>query len=142
MMSDINWEPYISTRAHRGTQSLPQITISKDNGRFSLNSSACELIPNIYSYKFAEIYCGSIDGKLKKIRINFTNEKTFKSIPLSRKKYKGNYINGAVIHTKSLANYIFNNYPKLARTCHFSIETQTVNDNIYLTFDFIDSLIG
>ena len=73
-MADINWEPYISTRAHKASQSLPQITIAKDNGRIALNSAACELVPDIYSYKFAEIYCGSIDGKLKKIRLQFTKK--------------------------------------------------------------------
>ena len=51
-MADINWEPYISTRAHKASQSLPQITIAKDNGRIALNSAACELVPDIYSYKF------------------------------------------------------------------------------------------
>ena len=56
-MADIIWEPYISTRAHKASQSLPQITIAKDNGRIALNSAACELVPDIYSYKFAEIYC-------------------------------------------------------------------------------------
>ena len=40
-MADINWEPYISTRAHKASQSLPQITIAKDNGRIALNSAAC-----------------------------------------------------------------------------------------------------
>ena len=140
-MADINWEPYISTRAHKASQSLPQITIAKDNGRIALNSAACELVPDIYSYKFAEIYCGSIDGKLKKIRLQFTTEKTFKSIPLSRKKYKGNYTNGAVVHSKSLINDIFNAYPNLTRTCHFGVESQIINDNVCLSFDFTDSLI-
>ena len=140
-MADINWEPYISTRAHKASQSLPQITIAKDSGRIALNSSACELVPDIYSYKFAEIYCGSIEGKLKKIRLQFTNEKTFKSIPLSRKKYKGNYTNGAVVHSKSLINDIFNTYPNLTRTCHFGVESQIINENVCLSFDFTDSLI-
>ena len=72
-MADINWEPFISTRAHKASQALPQITISKDNGRISLNATACELIPGFYSLKYAEVYCGSIEGKLKKIRLQFTN---------------------------------------------------------------------
>lgn len=71
-MADINWEPFISTRAHKASQALPQITISKDNGRISLNATACELIPGFYSLKYAEVYCGSIEGKLKKIRLQFT----------------------------------------------------------------------
>lgn len=141
-MADINWEPYISIRAHRTSQTFPQITIAKDSGRIALNSAACELIPDIYSYRFAEIYCGSIDGKLKKIRLQFTNEKTFKSIPVSRKKYKGNYTNGAVIHSKALTNDIFNAYPNLTRTCYFGVESQTINDNVCLSFDFTDSLIN
>ena len=141
-MADINWEPYISTRAHKTSQTLPQITITKDSGRIALNSAACELVPDIYSYKFTEIYCGSIGGKLKKIRLQFTNEKTFKSIPLSRKKYKGNYTNGAVIHSKSLINDIFNTYPNLTHTCHFCVESQTINNNVCLSFDFIDSLVN
>lgn len=87
-MADINWEPYISTRAHKASQSLPQITIAKDNGRIALNSAACELVPDIYSYKFAEIYCGSIDGKLKKIRLQFTNEKTLKAFLFPGKNIK------------------------------------------------------
>lgn len=56
-MADINWEPFISTRAHKASQALPQITISKDNGRISLNATACELIPGFYSLKYAEVYC-------------------------------------------------------------------------------------
>lgn len=140
-MADINWEPYISTRAHKASPFLPQVTIAKDNGRISLNSAACELVPHIYTYKFAEIYCGSIDGKLKKIRLQFTNEKTFKSIPLTRKKYKGSYASGATIHSKSLINDIFNTYPNLTRTCHFNVESQLINDNVCLSFDFTNSLI-
>ena len=131
-MADINWEPFISTRAHKASQALPQITISKDNGRISLNATACELIPGFYSLKYAEVYCGSIEGKLKKIRLQFTNDKTFKSIPISRKKYKGTFTNGAVIHSKSLVNDIFS---------HFSVEPLTINDNIGLSFDFVESLI-
>lgn len=140
-MADINREPFISTRAHKASQALPQITISKDNGRISLNATACELIPGFYSLKYAEVYCGSIEGKLKKIRLQFTNDKTFKSIPISRKKYKGTFTNGAVIHSKSLVNDIFSTYPDLERTSHFSVEPLTINDNIGLSFDFVESLI-
>ena len=64
-MADINWEPFISTRAHKASQALPQITISKDNGRISLNATACELIPGFYSLKYAEVYCGSIENLRK-----------------------------------------------------------------------------
>ena len=138
-MADINWEPYISTRARNATQTIPQVTITNNSGRISLNSAACELVPNIYSYNFAEIYCGSIDGKLKKIRLQFTNDKTFKSIPLSRKKYKGSFTNGAVVHSKSLINDIFNTYPNLTHTCHFHVEPQIINGNTCLAFDLIDS---
>lgn len=141
-MTDINWEPYISTHSRKTSQTLPQVTITKDNGRIALNSAACELISDIYTYKYAEIYCGSIDGKLKKIRLYFTNERTFKSIPFSRKKHKGSYTNGAVIHSKSLTTNIFNTYPNLTHTCHFSVESQVINDNTCLSFDFTDSLIN
>ena len=57
------------------------------------------------------------------------------------KKYKGNYTNGAVVHSKSLINDIFNAYPNLTRTCHFGVESQIINDNVCLSFDFTDSLI-
>lgn len=139
-MADINWEPFISTRAHKASQALPQITITKDSGRIAINATACDLIPNIYTYSFAEIYCGSIEGKLKKIRFQFTNQKTFKSIPVTRKKYKGTYTNGAVIHSKSLINSVYNTYPQLPRTCHFCVEVQTSGNTPYLSFDLTDSL--
>lgn len=87
-MADINWEPYISTRAHKASQSLPQITIAKDNGRIALNSAACELVPDIYSYKFAEIYCGSIDGKLKKFVCNSPTKKLLKAFLFPGKNIK------------------------------------------------------
>ena len=135
----INWEPYISTRAHKSTPTIPQVTLTLNSGRISLNSAACELVPNIYSYSFAEIYCGSINEQLKKIRLQFATEKSFKSIPLSRKKYKGAFTNGAVIHSKSLIKDIFNTYPNLPQTCHFQVESQIINGNICLSFDLIDS---
>ena len=87
-MADINWEPYISTRAHKASQSLPQITIAKDNGRIALNSAACELVPDIYSYKFAEIYCGSIDGNSKKFVCNSPTKKLLKAFLFPGKNIK------------------------------------------------------
>ena len=138
---NINWEPFISTRSRRTSHTLPQITIAKDTGRIAINSASCELIPNIYTYNYAEIYCGSINEKLKKIRIQFTNEKTFKSVPLTRKKYKGSYTAGVMIHSKSLVKNIYTVYPSFPRTCHFSVEAQNTNGHPSLCFDFQDSLI-
>lgn len=135
----INWEPYISTRSRKTTPNIPQVTITSSSGRISLNSAACELVPNIYLYNFVEIYCGSINERLKKIRIQFTNDKTFKSLPLSRKKYKGAFTNGAVVYSKSLVKNIFNTYPDLSSTCHFQVEFQVSNGNPCLSFDLIDS---
>ena len=51
------------------------------------------------------------------------------------------FTNGAVIHSKSLVNDIFSTYPDLERTSHFSVEPLTINDNIGLSFDFVESLI-
>lgn len=67
--------------------------------------------------------------------------KHLRCIPISRKKYKGTFTNGAVIHSKSLVNDIFSTYPDLERTSHFSVEPLTINDNIGLSFDFVESLI-
>lgn len=87
-MADINWEPYISTRAHKASLSLPQITIAKDNERIALNSATCELVPDIYSYKFAEIYCGSIEGELKKFICNSPTKKLLNAFLFLKKNIK------------------------------------------------------
>ena len=77
----------------------------------------------------------------KKFVCNSPTKKLLKAFLFTRKKYKGNYTNGAVVHSKSLINDIFNAYPNLTRTCHFGVESQIINDNVCLSFDFTDSLI-
>lgn len=85
---NINWEPFISTRSRRTSHTLPQITIAKDTGRIAINSASCELIPNIYTYKYAEIYCGSINEKLKKSVYNLLTKKHSKVFLLHGKSTK------------------------------------------------------
>lgn len=142
-MTEINWEPYIPSKPHNTHQNTPKISISQKSGRITLNSAISQLLPDIYSYKFAEISCGSVDGKLQKIRLQFTNEKNFKTIPLSRKKTKDTYSGGAVLHAKALVNSIYTVYPNLKSTSHFLVNEQAVSNRITpsLSFDLVTSLI-
>lgn len=142
-MADIYWEPYIPSKPRSAHLSTPKISISQKSGRITLNSAISQLLPDIYSYKFAELSCGLVDGKLQKIRLQFTNEKNFKTIPLSRKKTKGVYSGGAVLHAKALVSSIYATYPTLKSTSHFLIDEQSVSSHITpsLSFDLVTSLI-
>ena len=141
-MADIDWEPFIPPKPHNTHQSTPKISISKKSGRITLNSAISQLLPDVYSYKFAEIYCGSVNGKLQKIRLQFTNEKNFKAFPLSRKKTNGVYSGGAVLHSKALVNSIYDTYPNLNSPSHFLIDKQAISNSITpsLSFDLVTSL--
>lgn len=139
-MADINWDPFINTNVRRSASKKPLITINYDTGRISLNSASCELIPDCYSYQYVEVYCGTIDGTLKKIRIHFTHNKSIKSIPLSRKKYKDNYTGGSVFHSKALVKDIYQSAPQLPKTSHFLADIQVQSGNRCLLFDIKESL--
>ena len=141
-MADIFWEPYIATRTPSASSKVPQVTLSMTSGRISFNIAVCELIPNLYKYKYAEIYRGMVDKTFKKICIKFTNERTVKSLPLSRKKYKNSFAGGMVLHSKSLIRDIYRTASHLPDTSHFLIEALPCEENNRIVFDIETSLLA
>ena len=69
-MADIFWEPYIATRTPSASPKVLRVTLSMTSGRISFNIAVCELIPNLYKYKYAEIYRGMVDKTFKKYALN------------------------------------------------------------------------
>ncbi|MDD3393603.1 MAG: hypothetical protein EOM28_05565 [Clostridia bacterium] len=102
-MSDYVWE---SVEIKQSARRAGEAFASVGQGRISLNADACDLIENIYECEYVEV------NKAKKgtstiIGLRFTKNKTSKSLHATRRKYKGELVDGVNINSKQLIKIFF-----------------------------------
>lgn len=136
-MEDIMWEAYIPEQGRRSIQSLPQITLIRDLGRIMINPTAYSLISNVSNNQYAEFYLGFDNEKIRKMRLCFSNEKNYKSVPISR----SHYTSDIVLQSKTLVDEIFSAYPSWENTCTFLAGSQIIDGISFLVLDFSESLL-
>lgn len=140
MMSDIYWETYTTKRSPRVKDKTPNVTITRNSSRISINAAACSLIENCYTYPNVEILKG-IDGEtFRKVGFKLLSSPTAHSIRVSRKKHKGHEVGGLSIYSKALVKEIYDQNERLSNTAHFYVETKIVSNSPTLMFDIFDSI--
>lgn len=134
-MDEINWEKYTVKRSPRERFSEPLVTMNRETGRISLNSAACNLISGCYNYNYVQLFTGTTNNIIRKVRIQFTNMYEDGCIALCKKKQSKNPSNGAVFHCKSLVNDIYKSNSQLEKTSRFITELYQTDEKNILIFD-------
>ena len=95
---------------------------SINEGRIALSPEACEMVKDVYDYPYVNIRIARNDNfKVEKVAINFAKQKTDKTIDVSRRKYKGEVIDGLNINSKQLVALIFGD-SKNKKTTRYAVE--------------------
>ncbi len=117
-MGNLVWEAIdvkqISRRSGEAFASIGQ-------GRISLNPSACEMIDDIYAYEWIDVLQAKNGNKVEKIGLRFAKVKGKNSLRATRRKYRGQEVDGININSKSLVKKFFGE-TKETITSRFSVE--------------------
>lgn len=132
-MSNLVWEKVdvkqISRRSGEAFASIGQ-------GRIALNPEACELIENIYSYKWVNVLQAKKGNQVVKLGLRFTNNKDKNSLSVTRRKYKGHEIEGININSKSIVKQFFGEI-KETTTGRYNVEKI---DDVTIAIDILKEI--
>lgn len=132
-MNNLVWEKvdvkHISRRNGEAFASIGQ-------GRIALNSEACELIDDIYSYEWINILQAKNGNRVVKIGLRFTNNKDKNSLRATRRKYKGREVGGININSKSLVKQFFGE-TKETTTGRYNVEKV---DDVTIAIDILKEI--
>lgn len=122
-MANLIWESVdIKQSARRSGEAFASI----GQGRVALNADACDLLEDIYSYEWVDVIQAKSGNKVIKIGLRFTNEKSKNSLRATRRKYKGEEVEGININSKQLVKRYFGE-TKETSTSRYS--TEKIDDN-------------
>jgi len=76
-------------------------------GRISLSAAACKLIDDIYDFSCIEAHSGKVNDTIEKIGLSFSKIKSQDALSFSRRKYKGEFVDGLDISSKALVAELF-----------------------------------
>lgn len=138
-MSEIVWHPFYAEKTNRKRVLEPQISFSISGGRIFINEAACKLIDDFYSYRYAEIYMGSVDGEFKKVAVTPTNNSIVNQAKLHRRKYKKMLTEGVTLYSKSIVKQIFEELNVSSGILHYRVERTVINKNASLILDLYKS---
>ncbi len=80
---------------------------SFSESRISLSPAACELIEDIYGKPYVQIRIArDATGKTKLVGLKFSREKGENGLLVTRRKYKGDFVDGLNINSKSLVQIV------------------------------------
>lgn len=100
-MNDYVWETVeIRQSARRTGEAFASI----GQGRIALNADACDLIENIYDYAYVDV---SKAKNKSLIGLRFSEKKSPNSVHITRRKYKGELVDGININSKQLIKIFF-----------------------------------
>ena len=103
-MTNLIWET-VDVKQISRRNGEPYASIGQ--GRIALNPEACDMIENIYSYEWINVMQAKSGNKVVKIGMRFTNEKDKNSLRATRRKYKGQEVEGINVNSKSLVKKFF-----------------------------------
>lgn len=122
-MDNLVWE---SVEVRQSARRSGEAFVSIGQGRLALNADACDLIKDIYSYEWVDVIQARNGKEVVKIGLRFTSEKGKNSLKATRRKYKGEDVDGININSKQLVKRYFGE-TKETSTSRFSAEK--VDDN-------------
>lgn len=100
-MNNYVWEAVeIKQSARRTGEAFASI----GQGRIALNADACDLIENIYDYEYVDV---SKAKNKSLIGLRFSKKKSPNSVHATRRKYKGELVDGININSKQLIKIFF-----------------------------------
>jgi len=103
-MAGIVWEKVnIKQNPRRATEAFASVGLNY----ISLSALACRLIENIYDYSCVEVHCGKENKKAVRIGLRFIKINMPGSIRVTRRKYKGEFVDGLDIRSKALIEEIY-----------------------------------
>lgn len=117
-MGGLVWE---TVNVSQSTRRSGEAFASIGQGRIALNADACDLIDNIYNYKWVNVIQAKQGNRVIKIGFRFTNNKEKYSLSAKRRKYKGQEAEGININSKQLVKKYFGE-TKEALTSRYSVE--------------------
>ena len=117
-MGEFIWEAVsIKQSARRSGEPFASI----GPGRVALNADACDLIDDIYKYEWISVLQAKKGNRVAMIGLRFTNDKNENSLRATRRKYKGQEVDGININSKQLVKKYFGE-TKETSTGRFSVE--------------------
>lgn len=122
-MENLIWE---SVNIKQSSRRSGEAFASIGQGRVALNADACDLIEDIYSYEWVDVIQAKSGNKVIKIGLRFTNKKSKNSLRATRRKYKGEEVEGININSKQLVKRYFGE-TKETSTSRYS--TEKIDDN-------------
>ncbi len=132
-MDKLIWESVeLKQSARRSGEAFASI----GQGRIAINADACDLIEDIYDYEWVNVIQARNGKEIVKIGIRFTKEKEKNSIRATRRKYKGENVDGININSKQLVKKYFGE-TKETSTSRFPVEK--VDDNT-IAIDLLNEL--
>ena len=132
-MANLVWESVDIKQAAR-KNGEPFASIGQ--GRIALNPEACELIKNIYDYEYAEVMQAKSGNKVVKLGFRFIKTKTGTAIHATRRKYKGELVDGINFNCKALIKRYFGETKENCTTRH---AVELMGDNI-IAIDLFNEL--
>ncbi|MEN6417645.1 MAG: hypothetical protein ABFC73_01850 [Clostridiaceae bacterium] len=80
---------------------------SFSESRISLSPTACEMVSDVYNKPYVQIRVARDDGgKARLVGLKFLKDKGENSLLVTRRKYKGDFVDGLNINSKSLVQII------------------------------------
>lgn len=117
-MGNLIWEAVdVKQSARRSGEAFASI----GQGRIALNADACDLLENIYTYEWVNIIQAKSGNKVVKIGLRFINTRDKNSLRATRRKYKGEEVEGININSKQLIKRYFGE-TKETSTSRFAVE--------------------
>jgi len=103
-MAEVMWKKInVKQIPRRGSEAFATV----GQGRISLSAAACKLIDDIYEFSFIEAHSGKVNDTIEKIGLSFSKTKTQDVFSFSRRKYKGEFVDGLDISSKALITELF-----------------------------------
>lgn len=122
-MANLIWESVdIKQSARRSGEAFASI----GQGRIALNADACDLLDNIYSYEWVEVMQAKNGNKVVKLGLRFSNVKQRNSLRATRRKYKGEEVEGININSKQLIKRYFGETKETSTSRH---SVEKMDDN-------------
>lgn len=85
------------------------------NGMITFNSTACNLIDDIYDYEWVEVLESMQEGRAAKLAFKFTNKKDEYVLHATRKNHKGKALDAISVHSRQLVKRYFGELRKVSR---------------------------
>ena len=129
-MQGLIWE---TVDIKQATKKNGEAFASIGQGRIALNPEACDLVKDIYDYEWADVIQAKEGNKVVKIGFRFTKKKSNCSVRATRRKYKGELVEGINFNCKALIKKYFGETKETCTTRHSvePVDSNTISIDIF-----------